>query len=153
MINEEIIINNAIKWSKSYLGSNEYALKCLGFIQDAIEKSNDIEIVGGYSAKESADFYNVYENIGLPPKGAFIFYNCECLIDDELMNLGHCGLSLGNGEVIHSWDVIRIDNYLDVENLNENFILGNPKYIGWAPIERVLIGCQYKSIEDNRSII
>jgi len=31
--------------------------------------------------------------------------------------LGHVGLSIGNGEVIHAWDKVRINNYLDLEKV------------------------------------
>ena len=54
-----------------------------------------------------------------------------------LENLGHCGISLEDGKVIHAWNEVRIDSYLDIENMSS--INGNkPKYIGWVPIDRIL---------------
>lgn len=44
---------NMIAWAKEKLGIREYAGWCLSFIEDALEQSNDIEIFGGDSAKES----------------------------------------------------------------------------------------------------
>ena len=53
------------------------------------------------------------------------------------VNWGHCGVSLGDGEVIHAWDIVRIDDYLAIENLTS--LTGNhPKYLGWVALERVL---------------
>lgn len=40
--------------------------------------------------------------------------------------------------MIHAWDVVRIDDYLDIERMTA--LNGdNPRYIGWVPIERVLV--------------
>ena len=53
------------------------------------------------------------------------------------VNWGHCGVSLGDGEVIHAWDIVRIDDYRAIENLTS--LTGNhPKYLGWVALERVL---------------
>ena len=46
-------------------------------------------------------------------------------------------ITLGDGNVIHAWDVVRKDNYLEIENMTA--LSGyHPKYIGWVPLERVL---------------
>ena len=106
-------------------------------MEDALEISNDLEIFGGDSAKESADIYADAMRKGDPDRGAFVFYDCICNSEDGSVNWGHCGISLGDGNVIHAWDVVRTDNYLEIENLTA--LSGDhPKYIGWVPIERVL---------------
>ena len=39
--------------------------------------------------------------------------------------------------MIHAWDKVRIDYYLDIEKLTA--LTGDhPKYLGWVPLERVL---------------
>lgn len=48
------MIDNMIVWANDKLGNKKYAGWCLSFIEDALEKSNDIEIFGGDSAKEYA---------------------------------------------------------------------------------------------------
>ena len=53
----EKLTENMIRWAESKLGSTEYAGWCLAFIEDALEISNDIEIFGGDSAKESSEMY------------------------------------------------------------------------------------------------
>lgn len=127
-----------IAWAKDNLGNPEYAGWCLSFIEDALEKSNDIEIFGGDSAKESCEMYQDALETGTPELGAFVFYDCLCPSEDGPVNWGHCGISLGDGQLIHAWDVVRIDDYLEIERLTA--LTGDhPKYIGWVPLSRVLM--------------
>lgn len=134
---KEVLIKNMIAWAESNLGNHNYAGWCLSFIEDAIEISNDIEIFGGDSAKESFEMYKDAALDGLPEKGAFLFYDCLCLSEDGLEDWGHCGISLGDGKVIHAWDEVRIDDYMEIEKLTS--LAGtHPKYLGWIPLERVL---------------
>lgn len=130
-------IENMIRWAEEKLGERKYAGWCLSFIEDALEISNGIEIFGGDSAKESAELYSDAMKSGLPPRGAFVFYDCVCISQDGPVNWGHCGISLGDGKVIHAWDVVRIDDYLELEKMTA--LSGDhPRYIGWVPIDRVL---------------
>ena len=133
----EKLTENMIRFAESKLGSTAYAGWCLAFIEDALEKSNGIEIFGGDSAKESALLYADGMRKGMPEKGAFVFYDCICQGPDGPVNWGHCGICLGEGKVIHAWDAVRIDDYRGIEALTA--LSGDhPKYIGWVPVERVL---------------
>lgn len=110
---------------------------CLSFIEDALEQSNDIEIFGGDSARESCELYSDALRTGVPEKGAFVFYDCLCQSEDGPVNRGHCGVALEDGRVIHAWDRVRTDDYLAIEKLTA--LTGDhPDYIGWVPLERVL---------------
>ena len=131
------LTDNMIKWAKDKYGNKEYTGWCLSFIEDALEKSNGIEIFGGDSAKESALLYADGMRQGKPEKGAFVFYDCICLGPGGLVNWGHCGISLGDGDVIHAWDAVRIDAYREIEGLTAPSG-DHPKYIGWVSVERVL---------------
>mgnify|MGYP003414080362 FL=1 len=131
------IIENMIKWAEEKTGDSEYAGWCLSFIEDALEMSNNIEIFGGASAKESCEMYYDAIQTGVPERGAFVFYDCMCPCEDGLVNWGHCGISLGEGRVIHAWDIVRIDDFMNIENMT-SIVGGHPKYIGWIPIARVL---------------
>jgi hypothetical protein len=42
--------------------------------------------------------------------------------------------------VIHAWDKVRIDNYLEVEKLVPAPGWTKPQYISWAPVERIFQG-------------
>ena len=126
-----------IRWAEEKLGERKYAGWCLSFIEDALEISNGIEIFGGDSAKESAELYSDAMRDGLPPRGAFVFYDCMCISQDGPVNWGHCGISLGDGKVIHAWDVVRIDDYLELEKMTATSG-DHPRYIGWVSIDRVL---------------
>ncbi len=134
---KEVMIENMISWAMEHLGKAEYIGWCLSFIEDALEESNEIEIFGGDSAKESCEMYSDALQAGLPEKGAFVFFDCLCPSEDGPVNWGHCGISLGDGQVIHAWNKIRIDSYQDIEKLTA--VTGDhPKYLGWVSIERVL---------------
>ena len=136
----EIYIENAVQWAQERLGSTDYPTRCLAFVEDAYEDSNRIEIFGGSSAKESADEYAAVQNSGEPPIGAFVFYDCFGAIDGAYQNWGHVGLHIGEGKVIHAWNTVRIDDYLDVQNLSPALGWTQPQFIGWAPIERIFAG-------------
>lgn len=137
-------IENAISWAKERLGSQEYPLRCLAFVEDAYERSNGIEMWGGSDARESAELYDAHKNTGAPPAGAFVFYTCSGLVDGELKDWGHVALALGNGEAIHAWDKVRIDHYMEICHLQAAPGWSQPELIGWAPVERVLAGIQNK---------
>jgi hypothetical protein len=42
--------------------------------------------------------------------------------------------------VIHALDTVRMDHYLDVQNLTLAPGWSQPQFIGWAPIERIFAG-------------
>ena len=128
--------DNMIDWAMALLGKQEYVGWCLSFVEDALEQSNGIEIFGGDSAKESYLLYRDALRTGVPERGSFVFYDCLCHTPDGVMDWGHCGIALDEGNVIHAWDRIRIDRYEDIESLSA--FGEHPKYLGWVPIERVL---------------
>ena len=130
-------IGNMISWAESRIGCPDYAGWCLSFIEDALEQSNEIEIFGGDSAKEFCEMYRDALRTGEPEKGAFVFYDCLGPGEDGPVNWGHCGIALDGGQVIHAWDKVRIDSYLDIEKLTA-MTGDHPRYLGWVPIERVL---------------
>ncbi|MDI9498815.1 MAG: hypothetical protein QM270_10090 [Bacillota bacterium] len=131
------MIDNMIDWAEEQLGSRYYAGLCLAFIEEALEISNSIEIFGGDSARESLEMYRDALQTGVPERGAFVFYDCLCPGPDGPMNWGHCGICLGDGNVIHSWDCIRVDHFRQIESMRT--LVGDyPRYRGWVPISRVL---------------
>jgi len=137
------IIENAILWAKENQKRLDYQYLCLAFVEDAYEISNSIEMFGGSTAKESADIYAA-SIIGNPQKGDLVFYNATGPIDGVIKNWGHVGLCIGNNTIIHTWDVIRIDNYLEVENLPNAPGWTQPECIGWTSPEVFLKNSIYK---------
>lgn len=136
----DLLIQNAISWAKAQLESIDYCTKCLAFVEDALERSNNIEIYGGDTAKESAEIYEAKAHTGFPPKGAFVFYDCIGEIGGVKKNWGHVGLACESGEIIHAWDKVRIDHYLSIEKLASAPGWTQPRFIGWVSVERVLKG-------------
>ncbi len=141
----ETYIANAIRWAQEHLGSKDYPFLCLAFVEDAYEESNHVEIFGGDDAQASADEDGAAQNRGEPPIGAFVFYACAGPVGDEIKNWGHVGLHIGEGKVIHAWDKVRIDDYLDVQNLTPAPGWTRPQFTGWAPIERIFVGYRQKT--------
>ena len=141
----ETYIANAIRWAHEHLGAADYAGRCLSFVEDAYEKGNHVEIFGGSSAQESADEYGAAENLGAPPIGSFVFYGCSGLVNGEPKDWGHVGLCLGDGQVIHAWSTVRIDQYLAVQDLEPAPTWSAPHYLGWTPIERIFVGYRQKT--------
>ncbi|MDI9470608.1 MAG: hypothetical protein QM296_10420 [Bacillota bacterium] len=131
------MIDNMIDWARERLGNRDYIGLCLAFAEDALEISNSIEVFGGDSAKESLELYRDALQTGVPERGAFVFYDCLCPGPDGPMNWGHCGISIGEAKVIHSWDAVRIDDYLQIETM-QTAVGDYPRYCGWVPISRVL---------------
>ena len=131
------IAENMIHWALGKIGDPKYSGWCMSFIEDALEISNQIEIFGGDCAKESCNMYYDAIQFGKPERGAFVFYDCLCQSEDGTVNWGHCGISLGEGLVIHAWATVRIDNFQQIEQLTSP-IGEHPRYIGWIPLERVL---------------
>lgn len=138
----DVLIERAVAWALAHVGSRDYAFQCLGFVEDAYELSNGIVLDGYASAKEEADAFGAAEQAGPPPRGALACYDCTGEINGETRNWGHIGLALGDGRVIHAWGVVRVDGYLAIENLPNAPGWTAPRYIGWAPLERVLVGAQ-----------
>ena len=131
------IVENMIRWALGKIGDSKYSGWCLSFIEDALEISNQIEIFGGDCAKESCNMYYDAIQFGEPERGAFAFYDCLCQSEDGIVNWGHCGISLGEGQVIHAWATVRVDNFQQIEQLISP-VGEHPRYIGWVPLERVL---------------
>lgn len=136
-VNAYTIAENMIRWAESRMGDTSYAGWCLSFVEDALEKSNGIEIFGGDCARASCALYADALMDGAPRRGSFVFYDCLCPGENGPVNYGHCGIGLGNGKVIHVWDRVRVDDYRTVEKL-PTLLNGHAAYIGWVPLERVL---------------
>jgi cell wall-associated NlpC family hydrolase len=121
-VGEDPRIAKAIGWAEKQIGSKEYYHDgyswCLDFVEDAYETGAESPPARPWSnAKEAADGLNAKNNQGLPPRGVFVFYEWE--------SLGHVGISIGDGMIIHvpGANSIRKDKYTNVMGLT---------YIGWA---------------------
>ena len=140
----EAIIDGAIRWALEHLGSQDYPFLCYGFLEDAYELGNQIELDGkGSTAKEAADAYGALP--GPPRKGSYVFYDCSGAFNGDFRNWGHIGLALGDGCVVHAWDgTVRIDTLDAIERLS---LPGwtPPHYLGYAPPELILQGMKPKS--------
>lgn len=138
---EARIVERAIAWALAQAGSTSYALRCLSFVEDAYEVPNAIEVFGGASARESADRYGVEVSTGAAPRGAFVFFATDGVVDGEPCDWGHVGLALGDGRIVHPWPEVRVDAIDDVPRLPAG-TWSTPRYRGWAAPAVVLAGAR-----------
>ena len=61
-------------------------------------------------------------------------------MDGVQRDWGHVGLAVGDGSVVHAWDVVRIDDAEVVTALQPSPGWSAPRLTGWAPPEDVLHG-------------
>ena len=136
------LVGRALDWALARRGDPSYALRCLAFIEDAFELANQIELFGGDTAAESAALYRPrpYEHTRPPPAGSLVFYAASGQVNGAARDWGHVGLALGDGTVVHAWDVVRIDDAQDVERLTPAMGWTAPRMIGWVPAARLLRG-------------
>lgn len=133
---------NASAWALGHTGSTAYATRCLAFVEDAIERSNKLEIFGGDDAAESAQLYGASVNTGAPPAHALVFYKSVGELFGDRHDWGHVGLTLGNHRVVHAWDRVRVDDYRELEALQPAPGWEPLRWVGWVPLVRVLEGAQ-----------
>lgn len=138
---------DAAAWAMSFLGATAYATRCLAFVEDAIERANGLEVFGGDDAAESARMYGAEANSGPPPAGALAFYSSVGELFGDRRDWGHVGLSLGGGQVVHAWDRVRIDEYRDLESLTPASGWEPLRWVGWVPLDRVLVGSRPRDWE------
>jgi hypothetical protein len=142
MTDEAAVASAATRWALERLGDRMYAGRCLAFVEDAIERPNGIEIFGGSSARESAEQYGPAPvgSDATPPVGSLVFYASEGPAEGAWRDWGHVGLALGDGRVVHAWDVVRVDGVTDVESLSPREGWTSARLLGWVPLSRVLEG-------------
>lgn len=141
-----LLARRAVEWALARRGDPSYAGRCLAFVEDAYERANQIEIFGGSSAAESAGQYGTqaYDRTAPPPLGSFVFYACTGPLGGVRRGWGHVGLALGDGRVVHAWDVVRVDTAEAVSALPPTEGWEPAELIGWTPVERVLQGRRHR---------
>lgn len=140
---------NARTWALAHEGSTAYATRCLAFVEDAIERSNDLEMFGGDDAAESARLYGAVGNTGAPPADALVFYESVGELFGERRDWGHVGLSLDDGRVVHAWDRVRVDEYRALEALTPATGWEPLRWVGWVPLSRVLEGARPRTWDED----
>jgi hypothetical protein len=111
-------------------------------VEDAYERANQIEIFGGSSAAESAEQYGTlpYDRAAPPLPGSFVFYACTGPLGGIWRPWGHVGLALGDGRVVHAWDLVRVDRADAVSALAPAAGWDPAELLGWTPAARLLQG-------------
>ena len=148
-MSDVVVADRAVAWARARLGSTEYATRCLAFVEDAVERANDLEVFGGDSAAESAGMFASQLRQGPPEFGGFAFYAAEGVIGGIRGEWGHVGLSVGDGRVIHAWDRVRLDAHRDIEALRPAPGWTAPRWLGWVAIGDVIATARPRRWDDD----
>jgi cell wall-associated NlpC family hydrolase len=141
-------VERALAWALARCGASAYAGRCLAFVEDAYERANGIEVYGGASAAESAQIYGTQPLTGVPPRGALVFFTWRGEIAGVVEDWGHVGISLGDGALVHAWDVVRIDPIEAIAHLPSASGWAAPSPLGWTPVARLLAGSRPRDWTD-----
>jgi hypothetical protein len=113
-------IQKAITWAMHRLGSHAWDHYCLRFVCDSFGRGAGASVHRYETAKQAADALHAAARPSTnAPRGAYVFYHSMHGSSD----LGHVGISLGNGTMIS-------DN--GAEGVKIMRIKCSPHYIGWA---------------------
>ena len=131
-------VEQAIEWAKSKEGSTEWYDPetkmgyCLRFVSQAfgLGKNVNRETTGWGSPNDAIEklgdrFYTANQSWN-PPRGALVFFSGTGPFEPY----GHIGIYLGNGEVIHAYGIVRIQQLGGDGGIEQLSYIGS--YIGWA---------------------
>lgn len=137
----QLVAERAVAWALERVGSLDYALRCLSFVEDAYERPNGIEVYGGDCARESAARYGAAGEAANAPRGAFVFFATRGIVGDEVRDWGHVGLALGDGRMVHAWPDVRVDRIEEIASLPAGGWTP-PQPIGWASPAVIVTGAR-----------
>lgn len=140
--NIRAIIESATAWAYAQMGRDDYRFCPLKLIEDAVEYACGAKPELGAMPRDAVRRFrmSLRENM-IPPKGALVLY--------EMGGIGYCALSMGSGDVIHAWRVVREDHYLIIPHLTPFGGLPYARYLGWIPMERMLQSAMMKGKKRN----
>ena len=107
--------SSVIAWAKKYIGSSAYSGMCQAFVADAYAKGGGTTRVYTGTATNAWKMYGVSSSKTNIPVGAAVYFN------GTNSSVGHVGIYIGNGQVIHAYPTIMISNLNSI-----------PGYRGWG---------------------
>lgn len=129
--NASAISDAAANWAYAQMGSKDYRFCPLHLIEDAVEQGSGVKVDLGQTPREALRRFRMSLEEGMiPPRGALVLY--------DMGGIGYCALSLGGGDVMHAWHVVREDHYLVIPHLSPMGGLPYARYLGWISMEHML---------------
>lgn len=131
------ITSQIIQWSWTQLGTTRGFGQSFAFVSEALEMGGVQLSVG--NARELISRCRMSLQSGIPPEGALVLYAFAPEGPDRMpRDEGFCALSLGCGDVLYAWNVVREDHYLIIPQLYPLKGWARPQYLGWVSMEQVL---------------
>lgn len=131
------IAAQAIDWGWRQLGSRRGFGQGFAFVAEALARCGVQLSVPGARELIARCRMSLYP--GIPPEGALVLY---AFAPEDAAGTPHeegfCALSLGCGDVLYAWNVVREDHYLVIPQLYPLKGWARPQYLGWVSMEQVL---------------
>ena len=118
---EDPRIEAAISWARHRLGSHAWDHKCLRFVADCYANGAGASVHRYETANQAADALHAAKHPSTnAPRGAYVFFHSM----HGRTDLGHVGISLGNGTMINDYGGAGV-KIMSIKNCTNH-------YIGWA---------------------
>jgi hypothetical protein len=130
------IIESAIAWGKARLGWTDWEGKCYVFVREAfwqagvskemLPKAGAIDPQKPWAVSVAKWFHDrgQLRMDQAPPRGALVFYGGNFRTAARVWHEGHVGISLGDGQIVHAFGPVRIDDYLNISGVLDHDFMG-----------------------------
>lgn len=108
-------VQNIVSWAKGKVGSKAYSGLCQKFVAEAYAYGGGLQRVWAGTATNAWKLYGVSTSKSNIPVGAAVYFN------GSNPSVGHVGIYIGNGQVVHAYPSIIISNLNSI-----------PGYRGWG---------------------
>ena len=132
------ITARAIAWGWTRLGTPGGPEQGFPFVAEALA-SGGVQLAVR-SAQELISRCRMTLRQDIPAEGALVLYAYAPEAPDGTpREEGFCALSLGCGDVLYAWNVVREDHYLILPRLYPLRGKARPRSLGWVSMEQVLL--------------
>lgn len=103
-------VDNAIAWARRQIGSSSYNGRCQAFVADCYSRGAGMTRRSAATATQAYKMWCVSKSKTNIPRGAAVYF------DGTNPSVGHVGLYIGNGQVIHAAATVRLASLNSMKN-------------------------------------
>lgn len=133
---DQAVAARAIAWGLKRLGTPAAPGQCCDFLAAALASGG-----ARLSARDIRAMLLRGTGLcqGIPAWGAVTVYRYAPTPTEGMpQETGFCALSLGGGDVLYPWNVVRQDHYLVIPQLYPLEGQARSQYLGWIPLAQLL---------------